>query len=165
LKINLYTNKLIKKEIKMLFGSCENSVKQGYEVRKDGFKHCGYCGSMDPVELAELIEKGEATLHGSDWKYGYPHKFYVDIPNPNAGQIVQIGSKCYYQGDKYIDEPIMGPDSEYLHLKFYTEHLRLIDDASFEKVAPIISKACGITFIRDDIGLLKYSAPYAGYQK
>lgn len=50
------------------------------------FRTCSYCGSIHPEDLIEAIKAG-ATLGGADWKYGWPHKFYVDkIPNPNAGQ-------------------------------------------------------------------------------
>lgn len=50
------------------------------------FRTCSYCGSIHPEDLVEALKAG-ATLGGSDWKYGWPHKFYVEkIPNPNVGQ-------------------------------------------------------------------------------
>lgn len=52
------------------------------------FRTCSYCGSIHPEDLIEALKAG-ATLGGADWKYGWPHKFYVEkIPNPNAGQLV-----------------------------------------------------------------------------
>lgn len=50
------------------------------------FRTCSYCGSIHPEDLLEALRAG-ATLSGADWKYGWPHKFYVGgIPNTNAGQ-------------------------------------------------------------------------------
>jgi hypothetical protein len=49
------------------------------------FRTCSYCGSMHHEDLMNAIASG-ATMGGADWKYGWPHKFYVDkIPNPHAG--------------------------------------------------------------------------------
>lgn len=48
---------------------------------------CGYCGSMHPGDLAEAIKAG-ARLDWADFKYGWPHKVYVEgIPNPHAGML------------------------------------------------------------------------------
>jgi hypothetical protein len=53
------------------------------------FRTCSYCGSIHPEDLIEALRAG-ASLGGADWKYGWPHKFYVDkIPNPNVGQLVR----------------------------------------------------------------------------
>lgn len=144
----------------MLFGSCENAIKDGYGDR-EGFKCCDYCGSMDPVELADLIKNGKAKMSGSDWKYGWPHKFYVDVVNPHPDKIVEKSST--WQGGVCIKQE-MGPQGPILHMKFYSEHLDLLDDETFAKVAPIISEACGITWEKKD-GKLYYRAPYHNYQK
>jgi hypothetical protein len=54
----------------------------------ESYRTCGYCGSMHPEDLVRMLAQG-ATLGGSDWKYGWPHKFYVmGIPNPKAGVLV-----------------------------------------------------------------------------
>lgn len=64
--------------------------KKGEKLRPDAdlpepFSTCSYCGSIHPEDLLAALQAG-ATLSGADWKYGWPHKFYVDnIPNPNAG--------------------------------------------------------------------------------
>lgn len=50
-------------------------------------RHCGYCGSMHPADVAAAINAG-ARMHWADQKYGWPHKVYVDgIPNPHAGML------------------------------------------------------------------------------
>jgi hypothetical protein len=131
-----------------------------FEVREDGLKHCKYCGSLDPLELADLLCKGIATMHGSDWKYGFPHKFYVDVPNPKAGQMVEKGWRSYTEDGVHKEETIMGIASETSSAKFYTEHLMLIDSETFDKVAPIINQACGITFYLNEDGKICYKAPY-----
>lgn len=48
----------------------------------DTFRSCPYCGSVHPDDLLEALNKG-ARLGGSDWKYGFPHKFYVYGGPPN----------------------------------------------------------------------------------
>ncbi len=40
------------------------------------YRSCDYCGSMHPEDLLAAVERG-ARLDGADWKYGWPHKFYV----------------------------------------------------------------------------------------
>jgi hypothetical protein len=143
--------------------SCEEAVKNGYGDR-DGFKCCNYCGSMDPVQLADLIEQGQAIMHGSDWKYGWPHKFYVDVKNPKAGQPKDDVIQTFQYGKVINEVHYPSEEPEFLHAKFYSNHLALLDDETFEKVAPIISNACGVVWEKID-GKLHYRAPYFDYQK
>lgn len=60
--------------------SCINSLTQKnavWEKRKDGILHCCYCGSITPDDaLVFLVTRG-IRYSGSDWKYGWPHKFYI----------------------------------------------------------------------------------------
>ena len=148
----------------MLSRNCETALKEGWKDR-EGFKCCGYCGSMDPVELAELVKAGKATLHGSDWKYGWPHKFYVEVENPHPEkQVYQWGRYCTDENGIRQEEEHYGPQGPILHLKFYSEHLGLLNDESFAKVAPIISEACGIVWEKKE-GKLYYAAPHHNYQK
>jgi hypothetical protein len=46
--------------------------------RGEHFRRCSFCGSISPEDLA--IEP-EWQPEWADRKYGWPHKFYVDIPN------------------------------------------------------------------------------------
>jgi hypothetical protein len=48
-----------------------------------GWRHCSYCRSIHPGDLLTALARG-ATLGGSDWKYGWPHKFYVEKAGPGA---------------------------------------------------------------------------------
>jgi hypothetical protein len=57
------------------------------------FRTCSHCGSINLEDFADWCRKGSITLGGSDWKYGYPHKFYVEgIPNPFADEEVSASS-------------------------------------------------------------------------
>lgn len=38
---------------------------------------CSFCGSLPPEETEQLLRRPSVTASGSDWKYGWPHKFYV----------------------------------------------------------------------------------------
>lgn len=43
----------------------------------DSHRHCNYCGSLHPADLLQAVAQG-ARISGADWKYGWPHKFYVE---------------------------------------------------------------------------------------
>jgi hypothetical protein len=58
---------------------------------RDGehFRRCSFCGSVSPDDLAaEPAWRAE----WADRKYGWPHKFYVDVPNRNPDALFAIGS-------------------------------------------------------------------------
>lgn len=38
---------------------------------------CSFCGSVTPEDAERLLLREKATASGSDWKYGWPHKFYI----------------------------------------------------------------------------------------
>lgn len=42
------------------------------------WRSCSYCGSIHPVDLLALGEI--VTAAWADFKYGWPHKLYVDLP-------------------------------------------------------------------------------------
>lgn len=99
------------------------------------YRYCSYCGCLHPDDVRTIIEEG-GTLGGADWKYGYPHKFYV-YPK---------GSKSMY--------------------KWYNQHLKDIkDEPAFSAFALLLKTHAGIEFSRDDEGHVMYRAPYHGYQK
>lgn len=78
-------------------------------------------------------------MHGSDWKYGFPHKYYVEgIRNPQMGETVAIGERSELINGERVRTPIMGKASA-LTGKFYTRHLEdLIAQPEFEEVARAI---------------------------
>src|ERR1017187_5102013 len=64
----------------------------GY-TRDRCWRTCSYCGSMHPADLLKFLIEG-AKLESADWKYGWPHKFYVHgMKNPIAGRAIKLGSK------------------------------------------------------------------------
>jgi hypothetical protein len=49
---------------------------KGHGRSPDPFSHCSYCGSIHFDDVRHVLHEG-GRLGGADWKYGYPHKFYV----------------------------------------------------------------------------------------
>lgn len=130
------------------------------------FRTCDYCGSIHPGDLLEALRNG-ATMHGSDWKYGWPHKFYVEgLPNTLAGQTVKVGGTSGIRDGVRFDGPIMGVASAHCTAKFYSEHL-LDEGYGEEERATLIRALETHTGIRFQIvdGKLKYAAPHYGYQR
>jgi len=126
----------------------------------DTFRTCSWCGSIHPEDLYNAMKAGVARLGGSDWKYGWPHKFYVyGIPNPKAGQTVEIGSSY----ENRVNTPIMGAAPQFLHAKWYNEHLTDLSPECFSAMAELLHNKSRILFTKKD-GKLAYSAPYAGFQ-
>lgn len=120
---------------------------------------CSYCGSMSPESFIAAIRAG-AKVGGSDWKYGWPHKFYVNVPNPNPDEVRVTGSRSV--GGKTVDE--YKGTYPTLPLKFYSEHLKDWGPLRDEPVRQLIEQATGIYFDQGDKGL-KFRAPYHGYQR
>ena len=120
-------------------------------------RHCSYCGSIHPLDLLKVLGEG-AQLQGADWKYGWPHKFYVaGIKNPMAGQTVKVGGRHYTNdAGEPVDEDIMGKAPETLTVKFYNEHLiDLFGTPEFEQVTEAIRQRTGVQFENKD-GKLYY---------
>lgn len=40
------------------------------------YRSCSYCGSIHPEDLLHAMRNG-STAERSDFKYGWPHKFYI----------------------------------------------------------------------------------------
>jgi hypothetical protein len=68
----------------------------------------------------------------ADWKYGYPHKIYPQVPG-RPGMI-----------------------------KFYVSHLADLNDTALAAVSEVIHRHTGIAFSRDDRGRLMYHSHAAG---
>ena len=105
-------------------------------------------------------------MGGSDWKYGWPHKFYVyDIPNPHAGKHqVKVGSRSYMKDGVRVEESDYALIKPTTHAKWYNIHLKDMDDAKFAEMSELLFTHASIKFARDEKGI-KYSAPCDGYQK
>jgi hypothetical protein len=124
---------------------------------------------MNTEDLINAL-RGGAKMSGSDWKYGYPHKFYVtEIPNPHPDTQVllgyAVGGRDESGGVRGIRNVVWRP-SGLLHSKFYSEHLldEGFDDEALDLVCRALHVHTGILFsIKDD--KLAYSAPHHGYQR
>lgn len=131
------------------------------------FRTCSYCGSMHPEDLAYWLQQPGVEINGSDWKYGWPHKFYIEnIPNPKVGLQVVSSARSEFNGTEHIVTPGYGPAPAFTFAKWYNTHLR---DQGYDREAilhllELLNNGSGITFAWDETGL-KYSAPYAGYQR
>ena len=143
---------------------------KGLRRAAEGTSATGYVA----IEDAPVV-----TLGGSDWKYGWPHKFYVGgIPNPRANcscpQYGYGGSLDSWKKEYPDVKQVEGADRKFwLHdypapasvsAKWYNEHLKdITDEATFRMFTELLADRSGIIFGRDDEGL-KYSAPHRGYQ-
>lgn len=130
---------------------------------------CSWCGSMHPEDLAAALRAG-ATLHFADWKYGWPHKSYVEqVPNPFAGmpevrttgggwdapdedpgkvwKQLANGRWQWHETPKPADATTRG--------KFYTEHLQDAGPADAET----IQQAMKVRFTFDEVGKVTWG-PY-----
>ncbi len=123
------------------------------------FRTCSYCGCIHPEDLLKLFEGVEPKLGyyqtgqdkqgvtqgeyygnnphmaGSDWKYGYPHKFYLHGPTIKSG--------------KWYNDHLM--DQGYLPERWQT-------------LVELLEAHAGIRFSMKE-GNLMYTAPYSGYQR
>jgi hypothetical protein len=67
-----------------------------YQPSRDdaSFRTCHWCGSVHPQDLLKLRD-AQRIAHvdrSVDWKYGWPHKVYVDVKNADQNQLYAIGS-------------------------------------------------------------------------
>ncbi len=148
-------------ERRTMRGPLDKSVTPPSPDIEEWFRHCSYCGSMHPEDLLKAIAGG-AKLGGSDWKYGWPHKFYVEsIPNPSPEHLV-VRSSSTRDGVTSVE---WGPVGLH-HGKFYNDHIT--DDGFDDEARSVLIEAlqanAGIRFEMDG-GKLRYTAPRHGYQK
>lgn len=97
-------------------------------------KKCRYCGSVSPEDVVRFEGNG---IESADWKYGWPHKFYLGAPTDgqSVGAAISFG-------------------------KFYSEHLTdvgLSDDA-FVEVARVLWRKSGVLFVREGSRLTWYNS-------
>lgn len=111
---------------------------------REGQRHCSFCHCLHPEDLHKALLAG-ATLSGSDWKFGWPHKFYVSgVPRVNRG--------------------LFDTDPPKDTFKWYNNHLHDLDPVAFSAITDVLMKHTNIRFMRDGDSLA-YMAPHAGYQK
>jgi hypothetical protein len=136
-------------------------------------RSCAYCGSMHPADVADAIRRG-ARGHWADFKYGWPHKAYLDgVPNPHAGMLESRMSMSHPLQDeitagKWVQVPdgfdsttgaqrlrwveAGRPAGAVTHGKFYSVHLQ---DASADDRG-LIEQHLGLAFQFDDNGGVRW---------
>lgn len=139
------------------------------------FRRCDYCGCINPEDLA--TETGWRA-EWADMKYGWPHKFYVDIPD-KLGKLDWLGGSTGDMTDeelarygwkritdltsderaalgRYAEEyAVVGVGvRERHHAKFYTEHLQDPDIA--DEIKDEIQRVSGLTFEWLDDGRVRW---------
>lgn len=142
--------------------------------RDEHFRRCSYCGSVNPEDLAT---EPAWLAEWADAKYGWPHKFYVDIPNrhPDVKVPTSVRSAPSSEGG-WINAPDLsdeqrasladhgfevGPAMSYAfrprpthHAKFYTVHLA--DPALTPEVRKVIEQRSGLSFTWTDDGRVSW---------
>jgi hypothetical protein len=64
------------------------------------FRRCSFCGSIHPDDLvAEPLWAPE----WADMKYGFPHKFYIHIPNRDPDRLCVVSGRSRF--DEAVDRP------------------------------------------------------------
>jgi hypothetical protein len=96
---------------------------------------CGFCGSIHPEDLYARLTAATLALAGADWKYGWPHKFYLRTAE--------------------FSYPT----------KWYNEHLtdEGYEDEALQLLLDALHTAAQIRFSIVN-GQLHFEAPYYGYQ-
>jgi hypothetical protein len=82
--------------------------------RKETVPTCVYCGSVTPGDFLKMLQTSGTHYSGSDWKYGWPHKFYVQPP------LAVPERRCTRSGPG--NEKGYSMVTHDFH-KFYTEHM------------------------------------------
>ena len=140
-------------------------------VKWDNILKCECCGSIKVESAIEYLQQKGTKYSGSDWKYGWPHKFYISPNNPEANMIVEIGREYSVKaGDPGVVQdgfgwykPILGT-REHLHCKFYTSHIMDANDEMFDTFNELSDRYFGISWRKDNKGL-RYVAPTHNHQQ
>ena len=160
----------------------ETRLKHGVTI-----EHCSYCGSVSPAEAIKFLKQPGTRFSGSDWKYGWPHKFYIEPVNPNSDRLEECGSEsgpgidgthpddrwvCYAHNRKECSCPkekatgfwsrIHWGHYEHIYCKFYNNHLHDATEEEFREFAALSLKIFGIEWSKDSTKGLGYSSPAAG---
>jgi len=48
-------------------------------IWRDDVQVCNYCGSISPEDALIRLLNPDVDASGADWKYGWPHKFYIRL--------------------------------------------------------------------------------------
>lgn len=123
--------------------------------------------SLTTKEAIEWLKMPGTKFSGSDWKYGWPHKFYIERPNPDEDKLVQVGMESRWEDGQRIERPVMGR-VPHIYGKYYTQNLETASPEELEEFNQLSKKIFGIAWLRDEKGI-KYRAPnvknFYGWQR
>jgi hypothetical protein len=145
----------------------------GNNPEPNPFSNCDYCGSIDIDEVIQAFKTPGTHWSGSDWKYGYPHKFYVDLAVEPYMAVKGSTSKWDELLGKSVNTLHEPSRCTTVHYKFYTDHLKEATEEQLREFNEVVSKVTGIIFeVHDEdfhkqIGrgkLLYYRAPRQDWQ-
>lgn len=157
--------------------------------KHDPWEHCQYCGSLRVSQVLEFMKQPGVKFSGADWKYGWPHKFTFEVPNPTPDVKEEVGSmsgpevdgthpddrwSCFAHGDNQCACPKEPRTTGYWrrvkmgvrthkHVKFYNDHLKEATPAELEAFNKLSGPMFGITFEIKE-GKVWYRARNAGIQ-
>jgi hypothetical protein len=60
--------------------SCEGAWQPRLTVGGHEIRTCSFCGGLHSADFVFLMSREDTGFSGSDWKYGWPHKLYVNVP-------------------------------------------------------------------------------------
>lgn len=127
-------------------------------VNPDLWLTCSYCGSVTPEDFLRFCQMPGMRYSGSDWKYGFPHKFYLTVPCEAYERVVS----STWQHGKCQEVKLDMVSTRYA--KFYTKHFEDATDAQLAEYTTVGQPLFGIEFGRDETGRIYYRAPQHGYQ-
>lgn len=130
-----------------------NLTEMDGSIRHDTALTCSHCGSMTIDDAIKAFQTPGTRWSGSDWKYGWPHKFYIEVPCAPYRRCTSRSADGQFGYSETSRE----------FRKFYAVHFK---DATPEQIAEWNSKVAPITGIEYHLegDRLKYVALYAGHQ-
>jgi hypothetical protein len=122
---------------------------------RDPYAHCSYCGSITVADMLTLMQTTGTKWSASDWKYGWPHKFYLDAPCEPFQRVVSMQTELV-SGER-VERPVYSTASVH-HLKFYSVHLIDATDDQLSTWNEAVAPTVGVYFYRDDAGALTWQS-------
>ena len=149
------TNRKVTRDKVADLNSDLNSCGYGWRADKidSNTLRCMYCGSLRVEDAIRYLKQPGTRFSGADWKYGWPHKFYLEPVNPEADKEVEVGGS--YENGVYT--PTMGK-RPHLYFKFYNSHLKEATDEQLKEFSELSTRSFGIAWGRDEKGIF-YRAP------
>lgn len=102
---------------------------------------CSYCGSLSFEDALKAFQTPGMRWSGADWKYGWPHKFYLEIPCEPYEACIS-GHYNGETGEQSITRAMKTSD----HKKFYNEHLQDVSAEQLQQWNDIVGPITGVRF-------------------